>query len=145
MNSFQKGRAEKLAMHPTVKPVALVADAILDCSKRGGLVLDCFAGSGTTLIAAERTGRVAAGMELDPHYADVILRRFCDVTGIEPVNASTGVIVPGARGGRPPVAENYSVGYGKPPRQHSSRRVIKLLATSRCALSAQRAVLDARE
>lgn len=93
MNSFQKGRAEKLAMHPTVKPVALVADAILDCSKRGGLVLDCFAGSGTTLIAAERTGRVAAGMELDAHYADVILRRFCDVTGIEPVNASTGAIV----------------------------------------------------
>lgn len=93
MNSFQKGRAEMLAMHPTVKPVALVADAILDCSKRGGLVLDCFAGSGTTLIAAERTGRVAAGMELDPRYADVILRRFCDVTGIEPVNASTGAIV----------------------------------------------------
>lgn len=93
MNSFQKGRAEKLAMHPTVKPVALVADAILDCSKRGGLVLDCFAGSGTTLIAAERTGRTAAGMELDPHYADVILRRFCDVTGIEPVNASTNAVV----------------------------------------------------
>lgn len=93
MNSFQKGRAEKLAMHPTVKPVALVADAILDCSKRGGLVLDVFAGSGTTLIAAERTGRVCAAMELDPHYADVILRRFCDVTGIEPFNAATGQIV----------------------------------------------------
>lgn len=93
MNSFGKGRAEKLAMHPTVKPVALVADAILDCSKRGGLVLDCFTGSGTTLIAAERTGRVGAGMELDPHYADVILRRFCDVTGIEPVHAATGAIV----------------------------------------------------
>lgn len=93
MNSFQKGRAEKLAMHPTVKPVALVADAILDCSKRGALVLDCFAGSGTTFIAAERTGRACAGMELDPSYADVILRRFCDVTGIEPVHAATGAIV----------------------------------------------------
>ncbi len=93
MNSFQKGRAGKLAMHPTVKPVALVADAILDCSSRGGLVLDAFAGSGTTLIAAERTGRVGAAMELDPHYADVVLRRFCDVTGIEPVNAATGQIV----------------------------------------------------
>jgi DNA modification methylase len=93
MNSFQKGRAEKLAMHPTVKPVALVADAILDCSSRGGLVLDVFGGSGTTLIAAERTGRVAAVMELDPHYADVTLRRFCDVTGIEPVNATTGQVV----------------------------------------------------
>lgn len=93
MNSFQKGRAEKLAMHPTVKPVALVADAMLDCSRRGGLVLDVFAGSGTTLIAAERTGRIGAAMELDPHYADVILRRFCDVTGIEPVNACTGQVV----------------------------------------------------
>ena len=93
MNSFQKGRAEKLAMHPTVKPVALVADAILDCSERGGLVLDCFAGSGTTIIAAERTGRTAAAMELDPRYADVILRRFCDVTGLEPVNAATGHVV----------------------------------------------------
>lgn len=93
MNSFQKGRAEKLAMHPTMKPVALVADAILDCSTRGGLVLDAFGGSGTTLIAAERTGRTAAVMELDPHYADVTLRRFCDVTGIEPFNIATGQIV----------------------------------------------------
>lgn len=93
MNSFQKGRAEKLAMHPAVKPVALVADAMLDCSTRGGLVLDVFSGSGTTLIAAERTGRVAAAMELDLHYADVTLRRFCDVTGVEPVNAWTGQVV----------------------------------------------------
>ena len=93
MNSFQKGRADKLAMHPTVKPVALVADAILDCSERGALVLDSFAGSGSTIIAAQRTGRIAAAMELDPGYADVILRRFCDVTGIEPVNAATGQIV----------------------------------------------------
>ncbi|MES2495987.1 MAG: DNA methyltransferase [Pseudomonadota bacterium] len=93
MNSFQKGRAEKLAMHPTVKPVGLVADAILDCSTRGGLILDVFSGSGSTLIAAERTGRVAAAMELDPKYADVSLRRFCDVTGIEPVNAWTGQVV----------------------------------------------------
>ena len=99
MNSFQKGRAEKLAMHPTVKPVALIADAILDCSTRGGLVLDPFGGSGTIFIAAERTGRRAAAIELDPIYADVSLRRFCDVTGIEPVNAATGQVVrrrPGA-------------------------------------------------
>lgn len=93
MNSFQKGRAEKLAMHPTVKPVALVADAMLDCSRRGDLLLDCFCGSGTTLIAAERTGRTAAAIELDPRYADVALRRFCDATGIEPVNAATGHVV----------------------------------------------------
>lgn len=93
MNSFQKGRAEKLAMHPTVKPVGLIADAILDCSSRGGLILDVFGGVATTLIAAHRTGRRAAIMELDPHYVDVALRRICDVTGIEPFNAATGQIV----------------------------------------------------
>jgi 16S rRNA G966 N2-methylase RsmD len=93
MNSFQKGRDEALAMHPTVKPVALIADAMLDCSNRGDLILDAFGGSGTTAIAAERSGRRAAIMELDPHYADVTLRRFCDATGIEPVNAATGKVV----------------------------------------------------
>lgn len=93
MNSFQKRRREKLAMHPTVKPVALVADAMLDCSRRGGLILDAFGGSGTTVIAAERTGRRAALIELDPHYVDVALRRICDVTGIEPVNAWTGEMI----------------------------------------------------
>ena len=56
-NSFGKDRDTELAMHPTVKPLALVADAILDCSRRGGIILDAFAGSGTTLIAAEKTGR----------------------------------------------------------------------------------------
>lgn len=64
-NSLREGRRAELAMHPTVKPVAMVADAILDCSKRGGVVLDCFGGSGTTLIAAEKTGRHARLMELD--------------------------------------------------------------------------------
>ncbi len=58
MSSFGANRDEALAMHPTVKPVALVADALRDVSKRGGIVLDAFAGSGTTIIAAERTGRV---------------------------------------------------------------------------------------
>jgi DNA modification methylase len=72
-----------------VKPVGLVADAILDCSKRGGMVLDCFGGSGTTLIAAEQTGRHACVMELDPAYVDVTLRRFRKVTGEEPVHAGT--------------------------------------------------------
>lgn len=93
MAGFQKGRMEKLAMHPTVKPVGLIADAILDCSQRGDLILDPFGGSGTTALAAERTGRTAALMELDPHYANVTLRRFCDATGIEPINAVTGQIV----------------------------------------------------
>ena len=64
-----------LSLHPTVKPVALVADTILDCSRRGDLVLDAFLGSGTTLIAAERTGRTCYGLELDPLYVDTIIRR----------------------------------------------------------------------
>ncbi len=68
-------------MHPTVKPVALVADAIKDCSRRNGLVLDPFAGSGTVLIAAERTGRRARAMEIDPHYVDVAVKRWQDYTG----------------------------------------------------------------
>jgi len=81
VNTMKRGRAEELAMHPTVKPVALVADAIKDCAKRGGLVLDPFAGSGTTIIAAERTHRVAYAIELDPHYCDVILRRWESYSG----------------------------------------------------------------
>lgn len=90
MNSFQKNRAKALAMHPTVKPVPLVADAILDCSNPKAIVLDPFGGSGTALIAAERTGRRGYVMELDPHYVDVALQRFHEVTGTEPVNLCTG-------------------------------------------------------
>jgi DNA modification methylase len=70
-----------LAMHPTVKPVAMVADAIKDCSKRGSLVLDPFCGSGTILIAAEKTGRRARAIELDPGYVDVAIRRWQQYTG----------------------------------------------------------------
>ncbi|WP_300782361.1 DNA methyltransferase [Enhydrobacter sp.] len=85
MNSFAKGRDEKLASHPTVKPVALVADAIRDCSKRRDIVLDSFAGSGTTLVAAHRTGRRGFGMELDPKYCDLILKRLREEMKVEPV------------------------------------------------------------
>lgn len=77
-------------MHPTVKPVAMVADAILDSSRRGGIVLDAFAGSGTTLIAAERTGRRGFGIEIDPTYADTIIRRFDKVFGLSAQHAQTG-------------------------------------------------------
>jgi DNA modification methylase len=70
-----------LADHPTCKPKKLVADALLDCSKRGGIVLDVFAGSGTTLVAAEMTGRRGYGIELDPRFCDVILRRLEEATG----------------------------------------------------------------
>ena len=82
-NTFGSDREAELAMHPTVKPVALVADAILDCSKRDGIVLDAFAGSGTTLIAAEKTGRHGYGIEIDPHYVDTIIRRFEAVYGVK--------------------------------------------------------------
>ena len=72
---------EDLLLHPTVKPVALVADAIRDCSKPGQIVLDPFGGSGSTLIAAERTGRRARLIEYDPAYCDVIVQRFEMATG----------------------------------------------------------------
>lgn len=89
VNAFGSSRDEELTMHPTVKPLALVADAILDCSKRGGIVLDVFAGSGTTLIASEKTGRRGYGIEIDPHYVDVIIRRFKQVYDIEAIHADS--------------------------------------------------------
>jgi DNA modification methylase len=90
INSFGKDRDAQLAMHPTPKPVALIADAILDASKRNGIVLDAFAGSGTTLIAAERTGRRGYGIEIDPLYVDAVIRRFEATYGIEAVLAESG-------------------------------------------------------
>ncbi|MEQ1803730.1 MAG: DNA methyltransferase [Gammaproteobacteria bacterium] len=90
MNTFSRDRNDELALHPTVKPVALVADAIQDCSHRGGLVLDVFAGSGTSLLAAHKTGRRGYGMELDARYCDVILRRLREATGFEAVLADDG-------------------------------------------------------
>ena len=68
-------------MHPTVKPVAMIADAIKDCSRRGEIILDCFGGSGSTLIAAEKTGRRARLIEYDPLYCDTIIRRWQRWTG----------------------------------------------------------------
>lgn len=91
MNSFGAKRDESLSLHPTVKPVALVEDAILDCSKRGGVILDAFVGSGTTLIAAERAGRRAFGLELESRYVDVALRRFRNFTGVEPLHVESGL------------------------------------------------------
>lgn len=89
-NAFSQTREADLVMHPTVKPIPMVADALLDVSNRGDVVLDCFAGSGTTLLAAQDTGRCGYGMEIDPHYVDLIISRFketsdlpirCGVTG----------------------------------------------------------------
>jgi DNA modification methylase len=90
--SFGRGGAEGnlLALHPTVKPVAMIADAILDCSARGEIVLDGFLGSGTTVIAAERTGRRCYGIELDPGYVDTIIRRWQALTGGSARHAASG-------------------------------------------------------
>jgi DNA modification methylase len=91
VNSFGQDRLDELAMHPTVKPVAMVADALLDCSLRDGIVLDCFGGSGTTLIAAEKTGRRGRVIELDPAYVDVTIRRFEKLIGKEATHAQSGL------------------------------------------------------
>jgi DNA modification methylase len=89
-NGFHKNRDEELAMHSTVKNLSMVADAIRDCSALGGIVLDPFGGSGTTLIAAEKTGRRARLIELDPLYCDVIVRRWQKLTGKAAVHEGTG-------------------------------------------------------
>ncbi|WP_377189750.1 site-specific DNA-methyltransferase [Ruegeria meonggei] len=90
VNSFGSGREADLADHPTVKPTALVADAIMDVSHRGDVVLDVFGGSGATLLAAEKTGRRARLIELDPAYVDVAIRRWQEMTGESAVHAVTG-------------------------------------------------------
>ena len=92
ISSFSKSGEERnlLSIHPTVKPVALVADAIMDASARGEIVLDSFLGSGTTVIAAERTGRRCYGLELDPAYVDALVRRWQAYTGKAAVLSATG-------------------------------------------------------
>jgi DNA modification methylase len=91
LNGFRSERDDELAMHPTVKPVALVADDIRDCSRRGGRVLDGFAGSGTTLIAAEKTGRRGYALELDPRYVDLAVRRWQDYMREAAIHVDTGL------------------------------------------------------
>src|SRR6266446_870942 len=84
VNSMRGSRREDLTLHPTVKPTGLVADAIQDVTRRGDLVLDLFLGSGTTLMAAERTGRRFRGLDIDPAYVDVAIERWSARTGLEP-------------------------------------------------------------
>jgi DNA modification methylase len=83
VNTFGRGRMEALAAHPTVKPVSLVADALLDCTGRGDAVLDQFAGSGTTILAAEKVGRIGFGVEYEPGYVDVAIKRWQRATKLE--------------------------------------------------------------
>jgi DNA modification methylase len=89
-HSRSTDEGQLLALHPTVKPVTLVADALLDASARTDIVLDPFLGSGTSIIAAERTGRICYGMELDPRYVDVTIRRWQAYTGDHARHAVTG-------------------------------------------------------
>jgi DNA modification methylase len=89
-NTLNGSAKSKLALHATAKPVGLVADAIRDCSNRGGIILDSFGGAGTTLIAAERTGRRARLIEIEPRFVDVTVRRWQRLTGGTAVHALTG-------------------------------------------------------
>lgn len=90
MSSFGKQRDELLGVHPTVKPVAMIADVLRDVTKRGGVVLDTFLGSGSTLMAAQETGRICCGVDLDPLYVDVAIRRWQNATGREGVLLDSG-------------------------------------------------------
>ncbi|MGJ3230734.1 MAG: DNA-methyltransferase [Oceanicaulis sp.] len=89
-NSGSKERGELLKLHPTVKPTALIADALQDVTARGDLVLDVFGGSGSTLLAAEQTGRVSRLIEIDPAYCDVIIERYRQAYGVEAVLEADG-------------------------------------------------------
>lgn len=91
MNSFGAERDELLASHPTVKPVSLIADAILDVTPRNGLVLDGFLGSGTTIIAAEQTGRIGLGCEISPQYVEVAIKRFQAISEEPVIHMATGL------------------------------------------------------
>jgi DNA modification methylase len=89
-SSKRSDEGNLLALHPTVKPINMVADLLLDCTKRGDIVLDAFLGSGTTLMAAERVGRICHGIELDPLYVDVAIRRWQKHTGNDAIHIASG-------------------------------------------------------
>ena len=91
VNTFRAGRLDDLQSHPTVKPVALVADAMKDCTRRGDIVLDTFCGSGTTILAAERVGRRAYTLELEPRFVDVAVRRWQAFSRKDAIHAETGL------------------------------------------------------
>jgi DNA modification methylase len=91
VNSFRAGRMEELRSHPSAKPIALVADAIKDCTRRGDVVLDTFSGSGTTIMAAERVGRHARALEIEPRFVDVAIRRWQAFTRRDARHAESGL------------------------------------------------------
>ena len=90
VNTFKRGRMDELRAHPTVKPLPMVVDALKDCSTRRGIVLDPFCGSGTTLLAAEKTGRLGRGIELDPYYVDAAIGRWQALTGQAAIHIGSG-------------------------------------------------------
>jgi hypothetical protein len=109
VNTFKAGRLDELKGHPTPKPVALIADAMRDCSRRGDIVLDAFAGSGTTIVAAEQIGRRAYCIELDPAYADVCIRRWQANTKRDAVLDATSQIFDELSASRPNRAASVEV------------------------------------
>ena len=115
LNSFRAGRSDELSMHPTVKPVALVADALRDCSIKGDLVLDVFLGSGTTLLAAEKIGRVCYGLEYDPAYVELTLRRWEKYTKLEAVLEGDGATFAEVQAKRSQSAASDQANQGSPP------------------------------
>ena len=112
-NSFHAGRMDELALHPTVKPVALVADALRDCSRKGDVVLDPFLGSGTTVLAAEKVGRRAYGLEIDPAYVDVAVRRWQGFTRADVVLAGDGRTFEDMAAERARIAPEVASGRGR--------------------------------
>jgi len=91
VNTFRAGRLDDLKCHPTVKPVALVADAIKDCTGRGAIVLDTFCGSGTTILAAERVGRRACTLEIEPRFVDLAIRRWQAFSRKDAIHVDSGL------------------------------------------------------
>jgi DNA methylase len=91
VNTFRAGRLDELTCHPTVKPVALVADAIKDCTARGDIVLDTFCGSGTTILAAERIGRRAYTLEIEPRFVDTAIKRWQAFSRKDAIHADSGL------------------------------------------------------
>ncbi len=124
-NTFGAGRAT-LHLHPTVKPLALVMDVILDCTARDEVILDPFSGSGTTLLAAQRTGRKARVIELDPRYVDVAVRRYQDVFGRAPRLQGSGMTLDELSGmpprpGLPPKSQTNQQAEEHDPQHAGSR------------------------
>ena len=156
VNSMAGSRRQDLALHPTVKPTALVADALQDVTRRGDLVLDIFLGSGTTLIAAERTGRAFRGLDIDPAYVDVAMDRWTAMTGGEPrLESRRGGMTAGKTGrGRPPVASRFRKGQSgnpngrpkaQPPSTGSAFEIVmdRTLTVSRSGVAHQVSVEEA--